>query len=90
MKRLVKQVRFSLARMLGYRYIVNLRTREIHRLGSKYSQCHLPGIKKYWLVREKHLPALLKFGCDGCRFCMPEFDTDGRTADDSEPEIYFV
>ena len=59
----------------GLTYLVNLNTKEIHRLSNKKERCwlHLMCHKRY-VTRRKALRLILKKGYNGCRYCFKEFD----------------
>jgi hypothetical protein len=74
--RLFKMIQYRFMRLLGYRYIVNRRTKEIHRLNFKHTNFNIYSIKNYSFVKNNidlyfHYPDY-----NGCRFCMPYRDTD--------------
>lgn len=66
---------------LGKTYLLNLRTREVHDLGNRQPNCLLPMIakeNKMYLTRRQALRLLAAGIVDGCRYCMPQFDTDKK------------
>ncbi|MDR1339020.1 MAG: hypothetical protein LBK58_03070 [Prevotellaceae bacterium] len=63
-------------RLLGYRYVANLRSKEIHRLDTDYKQCNIPLIRAKKYLRKKDLGMWERAGYNGCRFCLPFMDTD--------------
>jgi hypothetical protein len=65
-------------RLLGYKYVANLRSKEIHRLDTEFKQCNIPLIRRKKYLREKDLTLWLHAGYNGCRFCMKAVDTDGK------------
>jgi hypothetical protein len=85
-KKMKIKIKFLFARILGYGYLVNLRSKEIHRLNSKYTQCNLDSIKKYKFIKKKQITVWMQYGYNGCRFCMPEIDTDIN----NELKIFFI
>lgn len=76
MKRLFKRFQFSIMRILGYKYVVNHRSWEIHLLGFKHTNFDILQMSKYSFVRnDEHLKRDYP-DYNGCRFCLPEMDTD--------------
>lgn len=76
MKRFFKLIRFSTLRLLGYKYIVNHRSWEIHLLGFKHTNFDILQIKDYSFVRNNKQLKKDYPDYNGCRFCLPEMDTD--------------
>jgi len=54
------------------RYMVNIKTGEIHDLGHETTCCNLSQIKNYRLVDKKTATDLLFNNYDGCGHCMPK------------------
>ena len=67
--------------LLGYKYVVNRRSREIHRLGFKHTNFDVYSIRDYSFVKNDRDLCFYYKGYNGCRFCMPERDTDGKGID---------
>jgi hypothetical protein len=65
-------------RLFGYRYVANLRSKEIHRTDTGFSQCNIPLIRAKKYLREKDLGMWERAGYNGYRFCMKELDMDGK------------
>jgi hypothetical protein len=72
----MRRIELFFMRLIGYKYVANLNSKEIHRINSKYSQCHLTEIKDRKYLREKQIPLWVQYGYNGCRFCFKEIDTD--------------
>jgi hypothetical protein len=65
--------------LIGFRYLVNHHTREVHRVGHLTAQCSIKwaarlgyatGMWAWWLVRYR--------GYNGCYFCWRRRDSDRR------------
>jgi hypothetical protein len=65
-------------KLLGYRYVANLRSKEIHRLDTRFKQCNIELIRTKKYLREKDLAMWERAGYNGCRFCLPFMDTDKK------------
>ena len=68
-----------IAYKLGYNnkhYIVNYYTKEIHSASSKDKRCKIHNMTNCALIGRYKMNRLLKNGYNGCRYCLPEFDTD--------------
>ena len=76
-----KRLRF----LFGYKYLLNINTREIHSLKHTHINCCLPSIsnehKKY--LTEKGMLKLIKgqpdsgtFRYNGCYWCLKKYNTD--------------
>jgi pyoverdine/dityrosine biosynthesis protein Dit1 len=63
----------------GYTYLMNKRTMEIHNLANPKRNCRSNMIarknRKYLTKRGVQFEVTIK-GANGCRWCMPELDTD--------------
>ena len=61
---------------IGYGYVANNRTLEIHRLNYKHTNFDILGIVDYTFIRNyyKGVERFVKRGYNGCRYCMPEID----------------
>ena len=64
---------------LGYGYVINLRSKEIHRLKTKHSNCRLNQMKRKKYVTKDRAMWLMNFpqlgkGWNGCRYCFSERD----------------
>ncbi len=58
-----------------YSYVLNDKTKEAHKKGSKKYQCHLDFIKrKVYLSKRKFKSMLKAEEIDGCHFCNKEAD----------------
>ena len=60
--------------LLGFKYIVNHHTKEIHRAESTDSRCRFFLMTKAERINKKKLQKLLTQGYNGCRWCMREYD----------------
>ena len=76
MKILYKKIKFWLAQKCGYKYLANNKSKEVHCLDSKHTNCHLLMIKDYVLLFDDELDCALKEGYNGCRFCLKQYDSD--------------
>ncbi len=61
--------------LLGYKYVANTSTKEIHRLTNPkcHATEHLAKKNRKYLT-EKQFTKYLKDGYNGCRFCLKEYD----------------
>jgi hypothetical protein len=63
---------------LGYRYILNKSTKEIHRLSTKHKNCRLELMsnknKKY--ISTNNVGMLFAIGYNGCKYCYKDEDID--------------
>jgi len=64
----------SRLKVLGYKYVVNNHTDEIHKLSNIKTNCHLELMTDINYVKSSE--ELLKDGYNGCRWCYNETDTD--------------
>lgn len=57
---------------LGYKYLVNLRSKQIHDLNNTHHMCHLPTIKRknVKIVTFSTVIRLRGRGYDYCNFCF--------------------
>ena len=62
--------------MMGYRYMVNLRSKEIHDLKNTHANCNLELIVHKKFITQKMLHQYLHNGYNGCRWCMPEYNKE--------------
>lgn len=63
--------------LAGFGYLVNHRSREVHRVSDKHRNCHLDLIAKQnrEYVTKKTAKHLVKYcGYNGCRWCWDERD----------------
>jgi hypothetical protein len=76
----MKRMIFTLARIFGYRYLINHASREVHDLANEHVNCHILEIKDREFARRKRAVALLDMVSEynGCRWCMKEKDTDEK------------
>ena len=58
----------------GLGFVVNLRSKEIHRLKSKHRNCNTEKIRRVRYVSQKTAVRLLQKGYNGCRWCWKEQD----------------
>lgn len=61
---------------IGFRYIVNLNTGEIHDSQNRQYGCHLELMKHKRFITEKQMHGLIERGFDGCRWCMPKYNKE--------------
>jgi len=61
---------------LGWRYIANHWTKEIHRANSTDSRCHFDLMKQAQRITKRKLKKLLNRGYNGCRWCLREYDIE--------------
>ena len=67
---------------VGYRYsskkeyVVNYYTKEIHKIDSKDTRCQIRNMTNCKEINKFEMRKLLKNGYNGCRHCLPEYDTD--------------
>lgn len=68
-----------IALLLGFRYKVNLKTKEIHDLRNKTSRCLKMSWKNTDFATQKWVNnAMRKSEYNGCSGCMKKFDTDKK------------
>jgi len=63
--------------LFGYGYVVNHRSREIHKLSDKSSNCKLELIADHnreYISKSRALKLINKMGYNGCRWCWDEQD----------------
>ncbi|MDR2233898.1 MAG: hypothetical protein LBE56_12375 [Tannerella sp.] len=75
MKKIFKTLKLWILMLLGYRFIGNRGTMEIHRIDSRLPNCRLPMIVNREYIHVLSLRKYLRKGWNGCRFCMKRFDT---------------
>lgn len=63
-------------RFSRYTFIVNYYTKEIHKVDSTDSRCRIHNMTNCERINKYQMRRLLKKGYNGCRYCLPEFDTD--------------
>lgn len=61
-------------KLFGYRYLINLCTREIHDLKNTHKNCRLNMLVHKKFIKEKELEYYLKKKYNGCRFCFKSKD----------------
>jgi hypothetical protein len=68
----------KLTLFLGYTYMINKRSKEIHDLKNTHVNCHLDKISDVnsVIIHKSKLQWHLNNGYNGCRWCMPKQDTD--------------
>ena len=66
------KVKFSikLKKLLGYSYVVNLGTREIHNLKNTHSNCSINMLTNKKFIKKKELKNYLNKKFNGCRYCF--------------------
>ena len=63
--------------LFGFGYVVNHRSREIHKLSEKTSNCKLDLVAKHnreYVSRSRALVLIAKMGYNGCRWCWSARD----------------
>lgn len=60
--------------MLGYVYIANHYTREIHRVVMMTSKCRLPFMRNASYCTARKARKLMKKGYNGCKYCNKDND----------------
>ncbi|HAQ19618.1 MAG TPA: hypothetical protein DCR40_10365 [Prolixibacteraceae bacterium] len=63
--------------IFGFGYLVNHRSKEIHRVTEKHRNCHLnhiSGKTSEHITKRKALKLIKNNGYNGCRWCWPEAD----------------
>ena len=61
---------------VGFHYLVNLRSKEIHDLNKRSERCMIHKIKRRLFVPKFIMLLLLNFGFNGCYWCNFEHDND--------------
>jgi hypothetical protein len=70
--------RCRLIERLGFKYIANHRTKEIHRVEHLTSRCRINLLKRSGYCTRWWQEKLLRKGYNGCRYCYKEKDSDRR------------
>ena len=65
---------------VGFRYMVNLDSKEIHDLKYRSGMCHIEKVKKRLFVPKPIMLLLFLFGVNGCYWCNDKYDTDKKKA----------
>jgi hypothetical protein len=68
------KIKMFFLKLFGYRYIVNMGTKEIHRIDGN-ARCRTDMIRHGKYVTERRMRKMLKSGFNGCRYCLKKFDT---------------
>ena len=65
-------------RLLGYKYLVNDNSMEIHKLNNIHKNCHVPIMNKEntKYIRKSYLKYFLRCNYNGCRWCFKEKHID--------------
>lgn len=61
----------------GFGYMVNHRSKEVHRMSMKHKNCQLDTISKNhseYVTKSTAKRLIKKFGYNGCRWCWPVAD----------------
>lgn len=58
------------------KYVVNYHSKEIHSKDSKDTRCRIKNMTNCAEINKFEMRIYLKKGYNGCRYCLPEFDTD--------------
>lgn len=61
-------------KLLGRRYVVNLRSKEIHDMKNEQTNCHLYLIANKEYISEDEYKEYIKNGYNGCRWCNKQDD----------------
>lgn len=62
---------------LGYKYILNTNTGEIHKVSSLTKRCKIDLLKNGKYISAKRVNKLYLSGAaNGCRYCYKDIDTD--------------
>jgi hypothetical protein len=79
-KNLGRLMKFFWGIAVGKRYLLNLKTKEVHDVGDSHKNCHLFQISRYRLIdRKEFIMGVVDGTLNGCRFCgARRFDTDAR------------
>lgn len=59
---------------IGYKFIANHRTKEVHIASKMTDRCRLIFMRNAEYVSEKRVKKLYESGYNGCRFCNKEND----------------
>lgn len=70
----MKKLWNKIMKLFGFKYLVNLKTNEIHDLSVPHVNCKTDMIRYKKYINEKELTKLLNDGYNGCRFCMKNYD----------------
>jgi len=60
--------------LLGRRYVVNLRSKEIHDMDNEKTNCHLSILANKEYISEDEYKDYLNDGYNGCRWCNKKDD----------------
>jgi hypothetical protein len=71
-------MKFFWRRLFGYKYLLNLRSKEIHKLDSVGDNCliNLMSKKNKKFIGERKVAGYINNGYNGCRWCFKIADTD--------------
>lgn len=71
-------MKFFWRRLFGYRYLLNLRSKEIHQLNNTTDNCliNLMSKNNKKFIGKRKLNKYLDQGYNGCRWCFASKDTD--------------
>ena len=64
-------------RALGYNFLANKQSKEIHDMSRSTMLCHIPDIAKHnrkWMTEAQMLKAVNSHEYNGCRWCMKLYD----------------
>lgn len=68
---------YKLRVKLGFRYLANKESREVHDLKRSSLLCHVDLISKKnrkWMTEKQMLKAVNSHEYNGCRWCMKKYD----------------
>lgn len=69
-----KMKRNRLKEFFGYKFIVNSKTKEIHRVKVLQSNCRIECLRNGYYTTKRRANKLLNDGFNGCRYCFKEED----------------
>lgn len=68
------KLKLRIKKFFGFKYLVNLNTKEIHDLNNNHKNCHVDLIKNTKYIRKRKLEKYLNDDFNGCRFCLKKHD----------------
>lgn len=69
-----KSIKNLFTKLLGFKFVINNNTSEIHKLSNLKTNCHVDLMTNKTYVKKSE--ELLKNGYNGCRWCYDEANTD--------------
>ena len=68
--------RCRLLEWLGFRFVLNRNTGEIHDLRNEHKNCRIDMMRNLRYIRKRTAVKLIKGGkANGCRWCLKKWDT---------------